>query len=329
MSYITGLCRSYTDYLIQLDDDNEFEKIGINKGADILINMNKVKECIEGYQGMFLPGGPIANSIHVASFLGSQTGYIGKVANDDTGRSFLTLFQRSGVTFNSKTYGQRDKGSGICIVFVSPDGQRTIAFNRGVVDDIQDSDIDEMKHVLENTDIFFVGLLLRNSSSNSPYVKALKYINDDTRIATSLQSLNEMSKEEVFEVSYIIVDRAEIIFGNECEYIAFLKTLGEKNLNDLAMKFSTKIFVQTLGSKGAVIRKGAEEYLIPAYSAAVVDTTGAGDAFAGGFLHGLSAGENLRKSGEIGAYCASVILSKIGARPEGSIILPKNLRKVV
>ena len=327
MGYITGLCRAYTDYIITLDDDVELGRLGLAKGDDKLADHDVIQKCLGSYKGVYVPGGPVANSISVAAALGSASAYIGKVANDDAGKSFREAFEKSGIVFRSSNYQGNDKGSGLCVIFVTPDGARTVLFTRGVVDDVEEGDITPMSSVLEDTKIIFAGFSVRNSYEGSPFMQVRSKA-PEALVATSLQSFNELSKEDVRSATQLILDRADIIFGNDIEYPVFLQATGYKTLEEISRARPEKIFSQTLGAAGALVVQNAVAHHIPIYPAKVIDTTGAGDAYAGGFLHGLNQGASLAEAGQMGAYCASQIISQIGGRPSSAFQPAFELKKV-
>jgi len=195
-----GKCHGH--YIIQVENDEELINMGVVKGEDTYVDSSRIHKYIDKYSGNFISGGPTANSISMVSSLGGKSAFIGKVANDSAGKSFLNSFERKGIIYNKNTFDEINSGSGICILFVTPDGQRSIWY-------------------------------------------------------------------------------------------------------------------------------GNETYTVKAYSTEVKDTTGAGDAFAGGFLYALNKGYSMLKSAKIASYCGSLAANKIGARLPSNISLPENLKEVV
>lgn len=325
MAYITGVCRAYTDYIIQLKEESELSKIGLKKGGDNLVDLDMIKHCLNNYDGKYYAGGPTANSISVVAALGGESAFIGKIANDEIGNFFTKSFADIGVKFTTAPYSMGDKGSGICVIFVTSDGQRSMLFNRGCNNDITGRDIVDAQDTLSQSLIVFLGFQIRDDNKNSIY-ESVKLKSPTSKIATSLQSLNEMKSDEVKMTSTLILDRADYIFGNEDEYNALRLALEINSPESLSKIYSDKIFIETLGANGSRILHGNEIIYIPTYPVEVIDTTGAGDAYAGGFLYGLQSGKALQESGKIGAFCSSVIISQIGARPKEKIILPEELK---
>lgn len=324
MSYITGLCRAYTDYIIPLADDADLERIGVAKGGGKLVDSEEIARYLKEYSGKYYAGGPVANSLSIVASLGGKSAFIGKVADDDAGQVFRGAFLSMGVTFLSQAYNSSDKGSGTCIIFVSPDGQRSIVFNRGCNNDITSNDILSYSTILQDTSILFAGFSIRDSSPDSIFDQARRYAKS-AKVATTLQSIDQISMGDIKDVLDTIFHRADIIMGNESEYRAVLSAYHINSFEQLLKVYPRKIFVETLGPDGARIGENGRTVFIPVHPSEVIDTTGAGDAFAGGFLYGLSCGNSLDGAGKIGAYCASRVISKIGARLDGKISLQQDV----
>ncbi|HOO50327.1 MAG TPA: adenosine kinase [Alphaproteobacteria bacterium] len=322
MAYITGFCRAYTDYIIPIDSDDVLREFGVEKNTSSMVDMNVLKGCIERFNGEFVAGGPVANSMAVISALGGQAAFIGKIADDEAGRFFQDAFDKASVVFKSKPYLKKDVGSGLCVIFISPDGSRTMLFNRGVVDNILKSDVIEAEDFLQDSNILFAGFPARDGSVDAVF-NEIRALAPNAKVATSLQAFDNLSGDIAMLTAKLLVGRASIVFGNEYEFFLFAKALGYRDLKELSKSYSEKIFCNTIGEKGVLVAHDGYLHETSSYPTNVIDTTGAGDAFAGGFLYGLNVGKNLEEASKIGAYCASQIIGQYGARPKTSLCMPE------
>ena len=308
---VTAICRAYVDLIIKVSD-NELAAAGIKKTQDEPSNEQNVKELVAefGPRGIIMPGGPAANSMAGVGALGGNASFIGKIGDDTLGKAFAQDFQNRGVAFD--IIPKADAVTATCLVFVTPDGERSFAYTPGISDDITIQDIERNKAVLENTAILYLGHSNKAESCAEAVELAIRYATC-AKIAATLQSYRT-SADSIRHVRNII--RADIILGNDEEYAHFIHDLGHDSISAAAQAYPHKIFACTLGEEGAVIYSNQQKILLPTIPVqGSIDTTGAGDAWAAGFLFGTARNLSLRKAGELGALCASKILSETGGRP--------------
>ena len=311
---ITGFCRAFTDYIINISDE-DFAKSGMAKGVSAGLTAKEMLDLIDNYGGTFAAGGNIANSIAVAASLGAETAFIGKVACDSSGSVFREAFQKQNVLFKTADHHDAEQASGTCAIFVTTsDGERTMRATEGVSDHHCIDDVDLYKDELQRTGILFTDYPIRDPQLHGVFNHAAKQLPVSALIATTLQNVGSPIVDLRIAAKPIF-DYAHIVFGNETEYEHLAHFLGDNNVEEIARRFPDKILCCTLGEKGAVIHhKGIATY-IPVIPAKVVDTIGAGDAFAGGFLHGLNQGKTFIDAGTIAAESAAKIVAQPGARP--------------
>jgi len=328
MNYITGICRAYTDYVVHLDDDRELEKWNLPKGGDQHADYSTLKQCIAQYKGHFYAGGTTPNALSIISALGGQAAFIGKVANDAAGLKFQEAFKEQDVYFSKGHPSDTQFNSALTVIFISPNGERSILFDPGISNDVTSNDIVAASEHLSQTTIFFLGMICRNKDKLDVCDQAMSYLSN-AKIALSIQSFADMNDQDIQSISNYTLEKADIIFGNEDEFNKFIKVNDFVNIGNVVAKFPNKTFVQTLGEQGALIYNGMTKAIIPSFPSKVVDTTGAGDAFAGGFLYGINSGYSFEQAGRIGAYCASIIIGQTGGRPRQKINLSEDIIKGV
>jgi ribokinase len=250
------------------------------------------------------PGGSAANTICGLARLGLKTGFIGKVGEDAEGEFIIHDLQKEGIDTSHviKASGR----SGIIIGIVDRQGERALYVHPGVNDTLRLNEINllyaksaRLVHLSS-----FVGE--RSYNTQKKLMKKLK----DTRISFSPGMLYARKGLDTLQ---LLIQNSEVIFLNRDEVKLLTGKEYKKGAGDL-IELGAKMVAVTLGKEGCYIAKAGESYPVKAYSTKVVDTTGAGDAFATGFLYGLLAGKNLEVCGRIGNWAASRCISKMGAR---------------
>lgn len=258
-------------------------------------------------------GGSIANSLVGLASFGSSTAMIGNVSHDPLGKFFIDTLRHDGVHFLSKP--KPVGASGHCLILGTPDGERTMNTHLGISSDLSPDDIDQ--DLIKNASVVFMeGYMFDRPSNKDAFFKAAAIaLASDKHTAFSLSSefAVRANLEDVRSFTSLMAD---ITFANEKEIKALAQT---ESFEDAVAhgKSSLGMFVITRGAKGAVIVAGDKVIDIPVIKpTALVDTTGAGDAFASGFLAGYVRGFSLEKCGHLGALAGASNVSHIGARPQ-------------
>ena len=263
-------------------------------------------------------GGSVANTIVGISMLGEKVGFCGKVKNDELGMSFIKSIQESEASFlcDSATSGL---STARCLVLVTPDGERTMQTFLGASTtlspgDLKESFFEELQYIL------LEGYLWSSTTARKAIQKAVSIVKKKkTGVIFSLSDpgLVEMYKNDFYN---FIKEDVDILIGNQVEYETLLGTTNiEESLNKVAQ--FTKIAVITLGEKGAAaIANNKILYAKSEKNLNVLDTTGAGDMFASGFIFELCKSGDIEKAINLGCKVAGKIISQYGARPEGKII---------
>lgn len=313
MSYdIVGIGNAIVDIIAEVDD-KYLSQNNIDKGSMSLIDFeiaNKIGSEVEIIK--IISGGSVANSIVGISQQGLKTAFIGKVNHDDLGNEFKKGLMEENVEFKYSPDTSQNY-TGRCIILVTSDAERTMNTYLGISQQLTENDID-MK-VIENSSILYLEGYLwdLDEAKNAIKKSILKAKASSTLVAFSMSDAFcvDRFREEFFE---IVNDFADIIFANESEIKSLFQTDDLEYVKNECMK-KNKIFAITLGSKGALIIKQNEIFNIdPEIIDNLVDTTGAGDLFAAGFLSEYIKSQQIDSCGKFGVKLASQIIQRFGAR---------------
>lgn len=290
----------------------------ISKGSMNLID-GPTAEALYGAMGpaVEVSGGSAANTVAGIASLGGRAAFIGKVSSDQLGQIFRHDIQSIGVEFQSRpSTGKQPTGR--CLVFVTPDAQRTMQTCLGSAGEVGPDDVDEAQ-VKRAKYTYFEGYLWDAPPAKQAYLKAATIAhNADRKTALTLSDKFCVDRHRA-EFQDLVKGHIDVLFANEGEIIALYETATFDAAVE-AVRGKVDIAVLTRSEKGAVIVTPKETITVKAHPVKkVVDTTGAGDLFAAGFLHGLAQRKPLGECGRIAAICAAEIISHVGARPEAKL----------
>ena len=280
-----------TKSTMKLVDEAEFKK---------LLSTVKIEDTVSG--------GSVANSIVGLSQLGNQVGFIGKVNDDDLGKKYEEGLKKENVQF---FYSKKKEitPTGTCLILITPDSERTMVTFLGTAGKINENDIDT--NAVKNSEILFLeGYLWDEGEPKKAFEKA---INNSNKVAMSLSDLFcvERHKPHFLE---LVKNKLDITFANEQEFMSLIDVKKFDEVINFAKNID-KLVIITRGDKGAVaINKDEVVECSAKKNLQIKDLTGAGDLFAGGFLHGLINNKSNKESLELGAEMSSRIIQIIGAR---------------
>jgi sugar/nucleoside kinase (ribokinase family) len=265
-------------------------------------------------------GGSVANSCAVAAALGAKVAYIGKVAEDQLGGVFRHDIRAVGVHFPTAPLLD-GAPTARCLILVTPDGQRTMNTFLGACVTLDAGDVDPQL-VAACKVTYLEGYLFDPPAAQAAFYRAAEAAHAAGRqVALSLSDAFCVDRHrEAFRK--LVAGHVDILFANEAE----ITSLYEQNSFEAAAELAradVSLAVLTRSEAGSVILRGTETVAVEAVPATVVDTTGAGDAYAAGFLAGLTGGKSLAACGRMGSIAAAEVISHYGARPEA------DLRKLV
>ena len=309
---LVGVGNAIVDIVTNIDD--EFLKRNLlKKGSMNLINLensNKIlKECGITKQ---ISGGSAANTVVSLANLGNKVEFIGRIKNDKFGNFFSKDIKESGASFNSK-YVETSESSAHSLVLITPDAQRTMCTYLGASTEFEPNNIN-YESIKTSKYLYLEGYLWDSELAKQAFIKAAKIAKgSNTKIILSLSDsfCVDRHRESFLD---LINDFVDILFCNEEELKSLFKSI---DLEQCKIKINSlcELTAITLGEKGSIIvYKNKTELIKPFLFGKAVDTTGAGDIFAGGFIHGLINNLSLNNCGQIGSICAGHIVTQIGSR---------------
>ena len=257
-------------------------------------------------------GGSVANSCVAAAMLGARVAYFGKVADDPLGQAFIRDIAAAGVHFSAAPVSD-GAPTARCLIIVTPDGQRTMNTYLGISTLLSPDDIDE-RAIADAAILYLEGYLFDPPSAQAAFRRAAA---SGRRVAISLSDAFCVERHRAAFHDFIR-DHAHIVFANEGEIKALYQTDDLASCADQLAR-QTELGIITRGAAGSLIVHGAQRLSIKAEPTTVIDTTGAGDAYAAGFLAALVRDLPLTEAGGIASIAAAEVISHIGARPEADL----------
>lgn len=308
MSKIIGIGNALVDIIVFIDNDALLEKLELPKGSMQLVDIEKstaIRTACEHLQSSFASGGSAANTIYGLAKLGTETSFIGKIGKDDYGNIFKDDLVKSNI---NPILLSSDTHSGRAVALISPDKERTFATHLGAAVELSAEDINS--DYFKGHDYMHIeGYMVYN---NALLEKAVMLAKDNgLQVSIDMASYNVVEDNLEF-LQYIVRDYVDIVFANEEEARSFTGKEPEEALE--VFSSLCDVAVVKTGKDGSIVKQGDNKFSINAIKADVIDTNGAGDIFAAGFLHGLSNGWSLDKCGGAGAILAGNIIEKTGAR---------------
>jgi sugar/nucleoside kinase (ribokinase family) len=265
--------------------------------------------------GTEISGGSVANTMAGVASFGGKAGFIGKTASDQVGDIFGHDIRAAGVTFTTKQAPKGSAPTGRCLILVTPDGQRTMNTFLGVSPELDHGEVDEAL-ISSARIVYLEGYLFDRPEAKTAFRQAAAIAAKAGRqVALSLSDSFCVDRHRD-EFLALIKGSVDILFANESEITSLYQTAS---FDEAARRAAadTKLAALTRSEKGSVILGGGRSIEIPTVPVSkVVDTTGAGDLYAAGFLFGVATGRDLETAGKLGSLAASEIISHIGARPE-------------
>ena len=326
MDKIIGMGNALVDVLVTLQDDSLLDEMSLPKGSMQLINEDKFLKISGKYSGMQThkaTGGSAGNTVLALANLGAHPGFIGKIGNDDFGQYFKKNGLKQGIDMKLLA---GDLPTGVASTFISPDGERTFGTYLGAAATMKAENLtlDMFKGYAY---LYIEGYLVQD---HELILRAMQLGKEaGLQICLDMASYNIVENDLEF-FSLLINKYVDIVFANEEEAKAFTGEEPEEALRVIAKKCS--IAIVKVGANGSYIRKGTEEIKVSAIPVEkVLDTTGAGDYFAAGFLYGLTCGYSLEKCAKIGSILSGNVIQVIGTTisPERWDEIKLNINKVL
>lgn len=308
MKKILGMGNALVDIMTILPADEVLLDFNLPKGSMQLVDEiyhQNIQLQIQKFERKMASGGSAANTIHGLARLGIATGFIGKVGTDEMGAFFRKDMMDNKINpflIDSMT------PSGVATALVSPDSERTFATFLGAACELAAENI--QAEIFENYQLFHIeGYLVQNQKLIENAVKIAK--EKGLMVSLDLASYNVVEDNLDF-LKRIVTDYVDIVFANEDEAKAFTGKEPEEAL--VEMSKMAQIAVVKLGSKGSLIMKDGEISRVEGKKANCIDTTGAGDIYAAGFLYGFVSGKSMSECGRIGTALATRVVELIGPK---------------
>ncbi|MGD9978098.1 MAG: adenosine kinase [Bacteroidales bacterium] len=308
MSKVLGLGNALVDIITKLDDDSLLERLYIPKGSMQMVDKAFMQETIELTKHIpqtLAAGGSAANTIHGLANLGIKTAFIGKIGNDPLGNTFETNMIDNGI--NPIMLRGKDE-TGRALALVTPDSERTFVDYLGAAIEMTAEDLSP--EMFDGYSYFHIeGYLVQN---HRLILRALEIAHEKgLTISLDMASYNVVEENREF-LKEIIQKYISIVFANEEEAQSFTGKSPEESLEILGGM--VPIAVVKLGSLGSMVKRGNEKVNVGIIDVNCIDTTGAGDLYAAGFLYGLIKNLSLDKCGKIGAILSGHVIEVLGPK---------------
>ena len=310
---LIGLGNAIVDIIVNVDD-KFLKKNGLEKGSMNLFDINQSKNLLKDCKIVKqIAGGSTANTVFALATLGNKVEFIGRIKDDYYGQKFSYSIKKSGAIFNAK-FVITDKSSAHSVILITPDAQRTMCTYLGASVEFEPSDLN-YNSIHQSKYLYLEGYLWDSDLAKKAFINAAQIAKrSDTKIVLSLSDsfCVDRHRESFLD---LIKDYVDILFCNESELKSLFK---EKYLEDCKKYISSicDLSIVTIGKDGSlIINQNKIEKIKSVTSGKVIDTTGAGDIYAGGFLHGLINNYPLKICGNFGSICAGHIITQLGSRP--------------
>lgn len=313
MAKIIGIGNALVDALYKVESDDIISQLQLQKGGMQLIDCeryNAIRETVKNLPAEFRTGGSAGNATLCFAKLGGNAAFIGKLGRDDKGALFSNERSAQGVT-PIELFSELP--TGVAMTFITPDGQRTFGTFLGAAVEMTAEEL--RPEWFEGYEYFFIeGYLVQNHALIETAVDMAHAAG--ARVCLDLASYNIIREDHAFFEH--LLTKTDIVFANEEESLAMTGLEPEAALEALAKV--CEIAVVKVGARGAMAMCGTEKCAVPAAKVpAVVDTTAAGDFFAGGFLFALGQGGSLSEALTMGARCSAEVIQVIGTKLDESV----------
>ena len=310
MKKVLGMGNALVDILIILENDNVLATYDLPKGSMQLVNRLKSERILKGTEKLdrtIASGGSAANTIHGLAALGMGAGFLGTIGKDHWGELFEQDIRNNRIE-PKLIYSNTESGRAVALV--SKDSERTFATFLGAALELSADDIE--KKIFRGYDYFHIeGYLVQNEDLIKKAVTMAKQLG--LKVSLDLASYNVV-EENLEMLTELVKNNVDILFANEEEAKAFTGKEPKGAILDISE--NVEIAIVKLGKNGSIIKRGNEYIEVGAIKADCIDTTGAGDLYASGFLYGLINGKSLKHCGEIGALLAGRVIEIIGPKPD-------------
>ena len=308
MEKTIGIGNALVDVLVRLDGDELLERMQLPKGGMTLISEGRqraLRATMELLPAEQATGGSAGNAMLALAGLGGKAGFVGKVGRDALGRFYADHCRAAGI---DACLFECDLPTGVANTFISPDGERTFGTCLGAAAALEPRDITPA--LFEGVGMAHIeGYLVQNHELIEKAIRLAK--ESGCMVSLDLASYNVVNENHAF-LKDLVKQYVDIVFANEDESFAYTHLNPEESVQMIAEQCD--IAVVKVGKNGSYVQQGSKRHHIGAITTSCTDSTGAGDLFAGGFLHALSDGFDIRRCAEIGTIAAGRVVEIVGTK---------------
>lgn len=306
---VCGIGNPLVDLLVHLSEE-DLALLELPKGRMTLIHLEQVALLQQKIQGLRLTqrcGDSTANTLSTLALLGRKVAFVGKTGKDELGEVYTKELEDYGIThfsFHGKTK------TGMCFSFITPDAERTMATYLGACLELEAHEV-PLQSLSKTKMLYLTGYQLEHPLKEAAHVALAHAKKENIDVAVDLADAHLIKRNKEF-LHTIIQDYASFVFANEQEALALTGEQDYKAAEKMAFLGCTAIV--KIGERGSIVQKGRMVYDVPAFPVLVKDTTGAGDNYAAGFIHGYLEGFSLPLCGLVGSLIAAECVQRDGAR---------------
>jgi len=314
---VVGIGNALVDVISHADEEF-LDQYRLTKGSMELVETDRAVELYRALgAAVEMSGGSAANTMCGVASLGGSAAYIGKVSADELGDVFGHDLHAVGVAFRpgrSSSPVSEPTPTGRCIIVVTPDAQRTMNTYLGVSSLLNVDDLDEAT-IAAGEVLYMEGYLFDRDDAKAAFRRAAEIAHANRRKVSLTLSDSFCVDRHRDDFRALVSDQVDVLFGNEAELMALYEVDDLERAVDQA-RAECALVVATVGPEGSlVVTPDGQIEVPPVPVPRVLDTTGAGDLYAAGFLHGLTTGAGLARCGELGSIAAAEVISHVGPRP--------------
>lgn len=310
---VVGIGNALVDVIAHAGDDF-LDRHGLTKGWMDLIDTDRAVQLYRALgSAVEMSGGSAANTMCGVASFGGSAAYLGKVSDDDLGSVFGHDLKAVGVQFRPGA-PDGEVPTGRCIIVVTPDAERTMNTYLGASSLLGIGDLDE-ETIAAGKVLYMEGYLYDRDEAKAAFRHAAGIAHAAGRMVSLTLSDSFCVDRHRDDFLALVDDEVDLLFGNEAELMALYETDSFEAAVD-ELRDHCEFAAITVGAQGSIIVTADELIEVPAMPVRrVIDTTGAGDLYAAGFLHGLTSGRPLHECGRLGSIAAGEVISHVGPRP--------------
>jgi len=309
---VFGMCNALFDLQAEVADET-LDELKVGKGGMFLISEEEQRAIVPRIYTRIVnseSGGSGANTMIGVALLGGKTSYTSRVGNDEHGTLYRQGLEKLGVKPN---LGTGEGETGICLVLITPDTQRTMCTFLGTARDLHRGDIN-LDDLRASKYLYVTGYLWDTDNQKEAVLHAMHEANRaGVKVALSLSDPFCVGRHKE-DFTRLLKEHVDVVFSNKDEALLLTDADDARDAARKIAEMADCVTIVTMDKHGSLIRHGSDEFEVPVYPVQAVDTTGAGDMYAAGILYGMTQGLPLADAGRIAAYSAAQVVAKLGPR---------------